>query len=159
MRRRGFGADLSRLPRAQREQIYRRRRAAALALAVVGLLLVVSIASSGGGGGTATADPEPLQLPRGGREILPRARVVAFYGAPQDPELGVLGDRHLRAGDRQAAAQARAYEQPGRPVLPAFELIATIAHAAPGDDGLHRSARPTRPSAATWPRRARPRRC
>src|SRR5580765_6755457 len=69
VRRRGLGADLSRLPRAQREQIYRRRRAAALALAVVGLLLVMTIASSGGGG-SAAAGPDLLQLPRGGREIL-----------------------------------------------------------------------------------------
>jgi hypothetical protein len=138
VRRRGFGADLSRLPRAQREQIYRRRRAAALALAVVGLLLVVSIASSGGGGGSATADPELLELPGGGREILPRARVVAFYGAPQDPQLGVLGETNLQQATAKLAAQARAYERPDRPVLPAVELISTLAQAAPGDDGLHR---------------------
>jgi hypothetical protein len=138
VRRRGLGADLSRLPRVQREQIYRRRRAAALALAVVGLLLVMSIASSGGGGGSAPADPELLQLPGGGREILPRARVVAFYGAPQDPELGVLGETDLKQATAKLADQARAYERPGRPVMPAIELISTLAQAAPGDDGLHR---------------------
>ena len=135
--RRGLGADLSRLPRAQRQQIYRRRRAAALALGVVGLLLVMAIASSGGGG-TATADKDLLQLPRGGRQILPRARVVAFYGAPQDPQLGVLGETDLKQATAKLAAQARGYERPGRPVLPAIELISTLAQAAPGNDGLHR---------------------
>jgi hypothetical protein len=136
-RRRGFGADLSGLPRAEREQIYRRRRAAALGIAITAVLLVALIASSGGEE-TATADREALELPRGGREILPRARVVAFYGAPQDPELGVLGETPLPDAVAKLTRQARAYEQPGRPVLPAIELIATLAQAAPGDDGLYR---------------------
>ena len=62
--------------------------------------------------------------------------MVAFYGAPQDEELGVLGIGSLDS----VAAQARA---PGAPVLPgsagrccpAFELISTVASNAAGDDG------------------------
>jgi hypothetical protein len=142
-RRSAPAGGLSRLPRAERERIYRRRRQAALAaIAAVFLLLVVAVSSIGGGGGesdTATAEqPPPVELPRGGRVIFPRHRVVGYYGAPQDPELGVLGIGTPRAAARKLLGTARGYERRRRPVLPAFELIATLAHAAPGDDGLHR---------------------
>ena len=82
----------------------------------------------------ASAAPE---LPRGGRVILPRHRVVAFYGAPQDEELGALG---IGAPDRAARLlrwQAGAYGFGGRPVLPALELVATVASASPGGDGSY----------------------
>ena len=81
----------------QPRSVYRRRQAAALAglLAFVVLLLVVVI---GGGddagpsrGKAAAAQAKPPELPRGGRRIFPDRRVVAFYGAPQHDELGVLG--------------------------------------------------------------------
>jgi hypothetical protein len=130
--------DLNRLPRAQREAIYRRRRAAAVGVAAVLLLMFVWAVSSGSGDGSATAKKETLELPRGGRDILPRHRVVAFYGAPQDPELGVLGTEDVGAASRGLIKQANAYGQPGKPVLPAFELIVTLAQADAGADGLYR---------------------
>ncbi len=37
---------------------------------------------------------------------------------------------------------AGSYAKRSRPVLPAFELISTIAAAAPGDDGQHRTHQP-----------------
>src|SRR6476659_1921135 len=47
------------------------------------------------GGSPTTAAKEkpkaPPTLPDGGRTILPRTRVVAFYGAPQAASLGTLG--------------------------------------------------------------------
>jgi len=76
-------------------------------------------------------------LPRGGRQILPRFRVVAYYGAPGTPALGQLG---AGTPDQAAAAiehQAAAYAQFGRPVQPAMELIATVAQGSPGKDGLY----------------------
>ncbi len=81
---------------------------------------------------------EPIELPRPGRQIFPAYRVVAFYGAPQSDRLGVLG---IGSPDRAAARLsrvARRYARRQRPVLPAFELIVTIAAKEPGDDGLHR---------------------
>ena len=46
----------------------------------------------GGGPDEAASESAAIpELPRGGREILPRNRVVAYYGAPQDPELGRAG--------------------------------------------------------------------
>jgi hypothetical protein len=106
---------------------------------IAGLLLLLLIATNPfGGGGDDTATAEPSELPRGGRVILPRNRVVAFYGAPQNQELGVLGIGTADQAAQKLLRQARAYERPRRPVLPALELIATIAHQAPGADGFHR---------------------
>jgi len=82
--------------------------------------------------------PPPPQLPRGGRVIFPHYRVVAFDGAPQDPGLGALG---IGTPDQAAArllAEADRYARPGRPVLPAMELITTVAQADPGVDGMYR---------------------
>ena len=46
-----------------------------------------------------------------------------------------------RAATRLKRA-VRAYKTPDRPVLPAFELISTIANAHPGDDGMYRTHQP-----------------
>jgi hypothetical protein len=112
----------------------------ALALAAAFILLIVWAISAigGGGGGSANAGGDPAELPRGGRVIFPHYRVVSYYGAPQDQELGVLGIGTPAEAAKKLLAQARPYDNPRRPVLPAFELISTIAQAAPGGDGMHR---------------------
>jgi hypothetical protein len=137
------GTQTARRGRAweQQKRVYRRRRLLGLVLAVVLLFLLVRGCSAvvGDGGEEAASDQAAVpELPRGGREILPRNRIVAYYGAPQDPELGVLGTAPLNVSARRLEARARQFSQPGRPALPAFELIATLAQSAPGDDGLHR---------------------
>ena len=106
-------------------------------VALVAILVGVGIALVGRGGaddGThPTAEQAPAaQLPRGGRRILPANRVVAYYGAPQDRELGILGIGSPRLAARRLERQARRYERPGRPVVPAFELIAAIVTSEPG---------------------------
>jgi hypothetical protein len=85
---------------------------------------------------TTTTAPPPPELPRGGRQLFPRYRVVGFYGMQN---LDVLG-----AGPPDVVAQrllkvARPYARPGRPVMPMFELIATIAHPFPTPGGLYRT--------------------
>jgi hypothetical protein len=85
---------------------------------------------------TTTTTPPPPELPRGGRQLFPRYRVVGFYGMQN---LDVLG-----AGPADVVAQrllkvARPYARPGRPVMPMFELIATIAHPFPTPSGLYRT--------------------
>jgi hypothetical protein len=85
---------------------------------------------------TPTTLAPPPELPRGGRTLFPRYTVVGFYGMQG---LDVLG-----AGDPGAVAQrllkvARPYVRPGRPVLPMFELIATVAHPFPTPSGLYRT--------------------
>jgi hypothetical protein len=127
--------------------VYRRRRAAALAVLAALVALPVLVLTAGGedertsaaGGATAdAAEDEPAELPRGGRRIFPDFRVVAFYGAPQDPELGVLGIGSPRQAARKLERQAKPYARRSRPVLPAMELIASVAAAHPGDDGRYR---------------------
>ncbi len=91
--------------------IYRRRRVAAASVLAAFCLLIVLVGdehaaatTESAGAGTPTK-PVVAQLPGGGRTIYPRKRVVAFYGAPQDDELGVLG---IGSPARAAAApQAR----------------------------------------------------
>ncbi len=137
------GIEAARRGRAWEEhqqRIYRRRRMLALVVAFVLLVVLVKGCSAvvGGGAEESASEPAVPQLPRGGREILPRNRIVAYYGAPQDPELGVLGTAPLNVSARRLEARAREFSRPGRPALPAFELIATLAQSAPGDDGMHR---------------------
>ncbi|MGI8698293.1 MAG: hypothetical protein ACR2J0_04000 [Mycobacteriales bacterium] len=102
----------------------------------------------GGGGGAAegsapasptvpaSASPAPLaQLPVGGRTIFPRYRVVCYYGGAAGGALGVLGEgTPAQAGQRLLKAAAP-FKTATRPVLPAFELITTVAQAHAGDDG------------------------
>ncbi len=131
-------------------ETYRRRRLVALAaLACVVLACLLAVRSCGGddGADAAAGDAPPAAaaaavsdtaLPGGGRRIFPDYRVVAFYGAPQDRQLGALG---IGTPDEAAARLrrvARPYARRTRPVLPAFELISTIAAEAPGHDGMYR---------------------
>jgi hypothetical protein len=125
-----------------RRRVYRQRRlVAAGAAGLVALLLVAVglLVGAGGSDGEPEANPKsaPAELPRGGRTILPDRRVVAFYGAPQDRELGVLGIGSPRRAARKLERQARPYARRGRPVLPAFELIAAIVTSEAGDGGDH----------------------
>ena len=84
-------------------------------------------------------------LPLGGTRIFPAYRVVAYYGAPYNAGLGILG-----AGSPEHAAlaierQATAYRAFGRPVQPAMELLATVAQGSPGPD--HDYSKPVSQSA------------
>jgi hypothetical protein len=96
--------------------VYRRRRAVALG-AVAALALVVGLGVSAllrGGTSHPARDAQPrrpaaappAQLPGGGRTIFPRFRVVAYYGAPQDPQLGELGSER-RAGRARGCCARR----------------------------------------------------
>jgi hypothetical protein len=123
------------------QRIYRRRRVLALVVGVVAFALLARGCSGlvgGDSGEEASEAAAPPELPRGGRLVLPRHRVVAYYGAPQDPELGVLGETSPEEAARKLAERVGKYARPGRPVLPALELISTLVQSAPGDDGLHR---------------------
>jgi hypothetical protein len=126
--------------RAERDRVFRRRRRTAFALAAGILLLAAWALSAATDGDDAGADREAAapELPRGGRVILPRYRVVSYYGAPQDDELGVLGTAEPNVVAEQLDERARSYAVRGRPVMPAFELIVTLAQSDPGDDGTYR---------------------
>jgi hypothetical protein len=128
---------------SQPAYVYRRRRiVAAGVLAGVLFLVVLAIRSCGSNDAAVPAaarKPLVSQLPGGGRTIFPAKRVVAFYGAPQSERLGVLGVGSPRRAATRLKRVSRAYATAAKPVLPAFELISTIANAHPGDDGMYRS--------------------
>ncbi len=86
---------------------------------------------------SATTTPEaPAELPGGGRVLFPGRRLVALYGHPGAGSLGVLGEQGVAAAVARARRVARPY---GRlsdvPVVPAFEIIATVAQRSKGRDG------------------------
>jgi hypothetical protein len=95
-------------------------------------------AASTHGAGANAKSTKPPQLPGGGRRLFPDRRVVAFYGNPRDEELGALGIGTPRQAARRLLAQAKPYGRKSRPVLPAMELISTVATAAPGPSNLYR---------------------
>jgi hypothetical protein len=78
------------------------------------------------------------ELPGGGQVLFPGRRLVALYGHPGTPGLGVLGQQDLTASIGRARQLAAAYQPlSGVPVIPAFEIIATVAEASPGPDGSY----------------------
>jgi hypothetical protein len=139
-------------------RVYWRRRAAVVG--ALGAVVVVVLALLGAGGGSGSQDgarkagvagsdtpsppppPPPPELPRGGRVIFPKWRVVSYYGAPQAAQLGELGIGRPATAARKLERAARRYRGWGRPVLPAMELLGTICTAHPGPDGLYRFRQP-----------------
>jgi len=96
-----------------------------------------------------------VQLPGGGQVLFPRRLLVALYGDPGTPALGVLGQQGLQASIARARRVAAAYRALSHvPVIPAFEIIATVAQAHPGSDGNY-SSEATVDSLRPWVRRAR----
>lgn len=73
--------------------------------------------------------------------ILPRERIIAFYGNPLSRRMGILGefdsDEMLRRLDAEVAEWKRL--DPSRPVRPALHLIAVVAQADPGRDSMYRA--------------------
>jgi hypothetical protein len=96
-----------------------------------------------------------VQLPGGGQVLFPMRLLVALYGNPGTPSLGALGQQDLQASIARARRVAAAYRALSHvPVISAFEIIATVAQAHPGDDGNY-SYESTVASLRPWVRRAR----
>jgi hypothetical protein len=131
--------------------VHRRRVVAGTVAAVLAVGSATAGALTGAGGDRAlsvsraeapAARSGPPELPRGGRSIFPEHRVVAYYGAPQSEELGALGIGTPASAVARLERQARPYGRPHRPVLPALELIASIANRDAGEDGRYRTRQP-----------------
>lgn len=83
------------------------------------------------------------QLPGGGQTVFPGRRMVALYGHPSGPSLGVLGEQGIDETIERVkdlAAQYQPFSE--EPVVPALDLIATVASADPGSDGDYSSETP-----------------
>jgi hypothetical protein len=74
-----------------------------------------------------------VQLPGGGQVLFPMHRLLALYGYPGTPALGALGEQGLTASIARIRRIAAAYQPLSKvPVVPAFEIIATVAQSSPG---------------------------
>ena len=83
------------------------------------------------------------QLPGGGLTAFPGRRMVALYGTPGTPSLGVLGEQGIQESIARVQELAAPYaELTEEPLVPAFEIIATIASSDAGDDGDYSRALP-----------------
>jgi hypothetical protein len=109
---------------------------------------VVAVAATGGSGSPKKqaeqlvarhkiAPKPPPELPGGGRKLFPQHRVVAYYGAPQNVELGALGIGTPAQASEKLLAQMRQYRRGGRRLMPAMELIAVVAAGSAQADGSY----------------------
>jgi hypothetical protein len=104
---------------------------AALAL-VIGSVAAPAIASPT----PTTASARTAELPGGGTRIFEGKTYVALYGHPGSRALGVLGERGTAATIKRAKKVAASYRpHTDRRVVPALEIIATIASRSAGSDG------------------------
>jgi hypothetical protein len=108
------------------------------------LRLDPAYAWSEGGGWAAPFRPFPQGplagasvLPRGGRTVFPRFRLMGFCGLPGAPALGQLGIGSLRDRIAELERMAGRYAV-DREVLPVLELIACVVQGSPGRDGGYR---------------------
>lgn len=76
------------------------------------------------------------RFPDGGRILFPDYRLVALYGSPRFPELGALGQQDASASIKRVKKLSEKYQTHTRQrVLPAFEIIATVAADSPTENG------------------------
>ena len=75
------------------------------------------------------------ELPGGGHILFPNRQLVALYGYPGTDALGVLGEQGIQASIKRAKDLAKRYQALTKmPVVPTFEMIATVASAEAGKD-------------------------
>jgi hypothetical protein len=91
---------------------------------------------------TTTTRPPPTE-PGGGDTLFPSHRLVAFYGVPGSPRLGVLGEDAPDPLWARLTEAAAPFTSPDVVVVPTYELVAFIALASAGPDGTYSSAIPS----------------
>ena len=102
--------------------------------------------------GVAGEDPEfakemgwpvksPVLLPG---SILPRKRILTYYGNPLSKRMGALGEFETKDMLRRLKAEAKRWSDadPSMPVQPALHLIAVVAQSEPGKAGKYRMVMP-----------------
>jgi hypothetical protein len=72
--------------------------------------------------------------------ILPAKRIVSYYGNPLSAQMGILGELDPEPMMARLREQVAAYQKadPAHQVVPALELVATVAQASAGRDGMYR---------------------
>ena len=92
------------------------------------------------------------QIPGGGLLMFGSGfdrRLVAIYGHPSGPGLGVLGEQGPDGGVERLRSIAQGYAADGSVILPTFEIITTVASAGAGGDGDY-SAMTARDAIRPW---------
>jgi hypothetical protein len=104
-----------------------------------GKMDATSFAAAVRAGSKATANWPAGPAPLAG-SLLPKNRIVAYYGNPHSKKMGVIGEypeaQMLAMWDRTIAAWKAA--DPKTPVIPAIHLVTVVAQGAPGSDGMWR---------------------
>lgn len=72
-----------------------------------------------------------------GQDLFPNRRIVALYGTQRSARLGVLGEQTPAEAVERLEEIAEPWRAGEIPVLPAFELIATLATATAEDRGVY----------------------
>ena len=101
----------------------------------IGLLSACARATQPHDASSTPARVVQVQVPR--VSLFPKRRVVAFYGEPGVPAMGVLGGATLEVVGKRLERQAHAYARFGRTVTPAFEEIVVAAQSAPGANAFY----------------------
>lgn len=76
--------------------------------------------------------------------ILPRKRIVTYYGNPLSKRMGALGEYEPKDMIRRLKAESKRWSDadPSMPVQPALHLIAVVAQGEPGKAGKYRMVMP-----------------
>lgn len=79
------------------------------------------------------------ELPGGGHLVFPGRRMIALYGHPSGGALGVMGEQGPEESVQRVNELISQYEQfeSEEPIIPAFEIITTIASSEPGPEGKY----------------------
>jgi hypothetical protein len=117
-------ADLRRLP----DVVAAARRIAPLVAVAAGDYDQATI------GWQAAAMLSAPELPGGGLIMFPGRRLVAYYGNPTTPNLGILGSQSAEETIEKLVPIAAEYGADGVMTIPSFEIIATVASAEAGAD-------------------------
>ena len=107
----------------------------------------VGVLALGDSFGDASALTEALgqtatttELPGGGITSFPGRRMIAAYGSPAVPSLGILGEQDLELTLERVQEMVAEYDGLAEePAGPALEIITTIASSEPGGDGDYSS--------------------
>jgi len=73
------------------------------------------------------------------RALLPKYRILSYYGHPNSDTMGILGEYSKEDLLAKLQEEGAAYEaaDPSRPVMLAFELIATVAQPYPAENDTY----------------------
>jgi hypothetical protein len=110
-----------------------------------GVLEATTVSAAEAAAAAALAANSAAQLPGGGRTIFGanQRMYVALYGHPSTSALGLLGEQGTAATIRRAKTYAARYDPyTKKKVVPALEVIATIASASAGRDGDYSTETP-----------------